>query len=347
MRFILGLPFVLPLPLAILGACSSTAVPGGTGGDGAGVGGLLSTGGGTGAGGTGGGTTAGTGGANGAGGSGVGGSGGMPSDAVPSPGCSLASTRPTGGPLPGTIYENGSSPRGPGWLIFPEKYDGVTPLPVLIGFHGCGGGGDEEGTPYYNITRDTGFEDDYIVMAPVSTTPGCFDYGVDMPKAKLLFTELIENYCVDLSRVFGTGHSFGAGGMLMSLTAASNAADFEHFGFRGIAPVAGWLIGSQSTVVPTMYIQGITDAERGNGDGAEVAAKIADVNGCDEATTDYAVDACNSSHDGDPVNAGCKSYSGCDVPTVWCRHDDSDYGGTFHGLPCFYEQAMFDFFASL
>ncbi len=347
MRFTYLFAFTFPLALAF--GCSSDTNPGGTGGsDTAGSGSAAATGGDTGSGSTTAGGSAGDGGSGSETSGGAGGSGGgEPSDAVPSPGCSVPSSRPTGGTIEGAIYENGSSPRGPSWLIFPEKYDGETPLPVLIGFHGCGGGGDANGTPYYDITRNSGFEDDYIVMAPVSTTPGCFDYGVDMPKAKLLFTELIENYCVDLSRVFGTGHSYGAGGMLMSLTASANAADFEHFGFRGIAPVAGWLIGSQSTVVPTMYIQGITDAERSNGDGAEVVAKIVDVNQCDDTTTDYAVDACDSNHDGDPVNAGCKSYSGCDVPTVWCRHDDSDYGGTFHGIPCFYKQAMFDFFASL
>jgi hypothetical protein len=39
------------------------------------------------------------------------------------------------------------------------------------------------------------------------------------------------------------------------------------------------------------------------------------------------------------------TYDGCGAETIWCSHDDSDYGGTFHGLPCFYQQAMYDFFA--
>ena len=70
-----------------------------------------------------------------------------------------------------------------------------------------------------------------------------------MPKAKALFTELVENYCVDLSRVYGTGHSYGAGGMLMSLMAQGHEADFDHFDFKGVAPVAGWGIWNQSTKV--------------------------------------------------------------------------------------------------
>jgi poly(3-hydroxybutyrate) depolymerase len=231
--------------------------------------------------------------------------------------------------------------------VFPEKYDGTTPLPVLFGFHGCGGGGDANGTPYIDIIEGTPFETDYVLAAPVSSVTNCYDYKVDMPKAKALFTELVENYCVDMSRVFATGHSYGAGGMVQTLTASSNVADFEHFNFKAIVPVAGWGIFNQSTVVPTMYIQGVTDAERDNGDGHEAVEKIVEVNGCDVQSAAYPVDACNSSHDGAPVNAGCKSYTGCDVPTIWCSHDDSSYGGTFHGIPCFYQQAMYDFFESL
>ena len=130
-----------------------------------------------------------------------------------------------------------------------------------------------------------------------------------------------------------------------------NQADFEHFGWAGIAPVSGWKINNQSVLVPTMYIQGIEDAERKvNGvpsDGAEVVQKIVEVNECSMTSTPYAVDACNSGHDQDPVDAGCQEYDECGVRTIWCRHNDSDYGGTFHGVPCFFRQAVYDFFESL
>lgn len=317
---------------------SETGTGGSGDGDGLGSGGASATGGGAGVGGspddrrdpdgTGGGP-AGTGG------------GGALSAAVPSPGCDLGGSRPANG----TVYEDGSSPRGPSWLIFPEKYDGTTPLPVLFGFHGCGGGGDQNGTPYRDITRNNGFETDYIVAAPVSSVTNCYEYPVDMPKAKALYTELVNNYCVDLSRVFATGHSYGAGGMVMALTDSSNAADFAHFNFRAIVPVAGWPVWDPQTIVPTMYIQGVTDSEREGGDGHQAVEKIVSVNECGVNTTPYPVDACNSNHDGAPVNAGCISYSDCSAETIWCSHDDSDYNGTFHGLPCFYQQAMYDFFA--
>lgn len=287
-----------------------------------------------------------------AGGSGSGGedatngSGGETADGQPnpSPGCSKATARPAGG----TVYKAGES-----WLIFPEKYDGTTPLPVLFGFHGCGSGnkGDANKTEFLSLTRNSGFEDNYVVAAPLSISDGgCYDApnGADMVRAKQLYTDLVTNYCVDLDRVFASGHSYGSG-FLMGMT--GNKADFDHFGWAAIAPVSGWKIGNQSVLVPTMYIQGISDSERKvNGvpsDGAEVVQKIVEVNECSMTSAAYAVDACNSNHDQDPVDAGCKEYAECGVRTIWCRHNDSDYGGTFHGVPCFYRQAVYDFFESL
>jgi polyhydroxybutyrate depolymerase len=271
------------------------------------------------------------------------GTGGSASAVNASPGCGKGG-RPSGG----TVYKPGQSgPGGGSWLVFPEKYDGNTPLPVLIGFHGCGSGnaGDDKRTEFTDVIGGSGFATDYVLAAPVATSASCYDYGTDMPKAKALFTELIENYCVDLNRVFGAGHSYGAGGMLQTLTGADRKADFDHFKMKGIAPVAGWRIGNQSTVVATMYTQGIMDSERDGGDGADVVAKIVETNECAETTTPYAVDACNSG--GQPVDAGCKLYSGCAAETIWCRHNDPNYSGTYHGIPCFWKQAAFDFFAGL
>jgi hypothetical protein len=134
---------------------------------------------------------------------------------------------------------------------------------------------------------------------------------------------------------------------LVATLTSDHTADFAHFNFRGIAPVSAWQMNNQVTPVPTMYIQGVTDSERGHGNGKEVVDKFVDVNQCSQDTTPYAVNNCTSSHDSAPVNAGCVSYGSCSVPTVWCSHDDSAYGGTFHGVPCFYRQAVFDFFESL
>lgn len=269
------------------------------------------------------------------------GSGGSPNvDApVPSTGCTAASN---GRPANGIDYEPGDS-----WLIFPESYDGTMPYPVLFGWHGCGSYnfGDGARTEWLDATRNSGFEDDYIVAAPLAASGSCYEYDTDIERSKAVYDKLIENYCVDTSRVFGTGHSSGAGFVVEIL---ANADDFAHFNFRGIAPVSAWVVGGDWAQVPVMYIQGITDSERGGGDGRDVVDKFASTNDCGMTSTTYEpVAACNSSDGGGAVNDGCISFEECAKTTVWCSHDDPNYSGTFHGIPCFFGQAAYDFFENL
>lgn len=347
------------LPLACSGE-SGDPDPSGTGGAVAGTGGATTGGapatggtgtstGGVGTGGTatggvdGTGATAATGGAStggaGTGGSDTGGTGGsVDTMTEPSPGCAKTTARPANG----VVYKAGES-----WLIFPEKYDGTTPLPVIVGFHGCGSGnkGNAEKTEFKGQFDGSDIGDNYVRALPLSISDGgCYDQGGDMDRAKALFTNLVENYCVDLSRVYGVGHSYGAG-FLMGMT--GNKGNFDHFGFRGIAPVAGWEIASANVQVPTMYVQGTMDAERDGGDGANVAARVATVNGCNMDSTPYPTDACNSQSDGAAVTSGCKLYNECDEPTMWCRHNDKHYGTSYHGIPCFFNDTAYEFFESL
>ena len=61
-----------------------------------------------------------------------------------------------------------------------------------------------------------------------------------------------------------------------------------------------------------------------------------------------AVMQCNSTDSGKPlVTPGCNIYDGCSVPTIWCAHNDPNYSGTQHGVPCFAMKSMFEFFAGL
>jgi hypothetical protein len=47
------------------------------------------------------------------------------------------------------------------------------------------------------------------------------------------------------------------------------------------------------------------------------------------------------------VDPGCKIYDNCTVPTIWCAHNDPNYSGTQHGVPCFGIKAQYDFFKTL
>lgn len=318
---------------------SGGAVAGGTGGkpsgDTAGSAGSVptsGTGGGGGQGGSSGGGQSGSGGA--------GGSGGSATQATPSAGCAKAGGRPQGG----AVTVNGEH-----YFTFPESYDGTKPFPVLWGFHGCGEvnrGTDLDSTEWIRLTDNTAFETEYVRAVPLSSNAGgCWSYGTDIARVKAAYDDLLESYCVDTSRNFATGHSSGAQ-FIVQLLLSSHTADAEHLKLKGIAPVAASDYGPMTGPIPVMYIQGQMDAERGNGDGHETVERLRAANSCQDSSTPFAqVMGCQSGNTS--VNPGCVVYDDCEVPTIWCSHNDPAYGGTMHGVPCFGVKAMYDFFQSL
>ncbi len=259
-------------------------------------------------------------------------------DAVPSPGCGKG-----GRPADGKVYKGGES-----WLLFPQGYDGATPMPVLFGFHGCGGTnrGDANRTEYSDHSQGNAFETDYVVAVPLSAdSGGCWTYNTDIPRVKALYDELVNNYCVDTSRVFATGHSSGAQ-FIVQLMTSNHTADAEYLNFKAMAPVAASDYGAHGTVMPVMYIQGQNDNVRGNNGKATVDRFVAG-NMCSNNSEPITVagDGCQS--DGTTVDPACVSYADCSAPTIWCPHNDPSYSGTSHGIPCFAEDAMDEFFKSL
>jgi poly(3-hydroxybutyrate) depolymerase len=257
-----------------------------------------------------------------------------------SAGCSKGAARPASGSVSTASY----------YLTFPESYDGKAPVPVLIGFHGCGSvnrGTDLASTEYVRQTRGTPFETEYVVAVPISkSTGGCWTYNDDMPRIKAMYDDMVANYCVDQNHVFATGHSSGAD-LIGQIQNTNHTADAQYIGFKGVAPVAGAL---QTIAAPiaVMYIQGTMDAERNNSDGENVVQRFTSANMCMSTYAAYPeVMGCKSKFDQADVDPGCRLYDGCTAKTVWCRHNDKDYSGTMHGIPCFAMKSMHDFFQSL
>ncbi|WP_104985682.1 alpha/beta hydrolase family esterase [Sorangium cellulosum] len=222
---------------------------------------------------------------------------------------------------------------------FPDGYDGDTPFPLLMGFHACGNPIDQ----LINLTRGSAFEAEYVRAVGRSSDPGgCWSYSDDIANVLRIYDDLMDNYCIDMDRVFATGHSSGAQMIVQILT---HEPDAEHMNFRAVAPVAASDYGALQVPVPVMYIQGKNDTVRG-GDGASTVARFSTANMCQTSSTPYSeVMGCQSS--GRTVNPGCISYSGCSEPTIWCSHDDPAYSNTSHGVPCFAVQAMYDFFTDM
>ena len=273
----------------------------------------------------GGGARGGSSGSTGAGGSGGGGS----TVPVPSAGCAKMTPRPSGGKVTVAndhIYD------------FPASYDGIKPFPLLMGFHAAGNPIDQiEG-----LTNNTDFATNYVRAFPKSAGNE-WVYNTDLtPKVYKAYDDLMANYCIDTSRVFATGHSSGAQMITQILTHSDAAA---HMKFKAVAPVASSNYGAIVVPIPVMYIQGKNDSVRMS-DGADVVARFRTANMCMTTSMPYSqVAGCSSS--GTTVNPGCIIYDGCSVPTIWCSHNDPQYSGTSHGVPCFAMKAAYDFFGSV
>jgi polyhydroxybutyrate depolymerase len=284
-----------------------------------------------------------TGGSGGQGGSNAGGAagaGGGSNSAVPSAGCSKGMARPAGGAV---------SVNQDHYFLFPESYDGKKPLPVLMGFHGCGSGNrgtNKDDTEWNRLTEASDFAKNYVRATPISSdSGGCWSYNTDIARVKKMYDELIADYCVDTSRVFATGHSSGAQ-FVVQILLTSHQQDAKYLKFKAVAPVAASDYGPMTGPIPAMYIQGKMDQERGGGDGHETVARFRAANSCMDSSTPYTeVMGCQSGQTA--VDPGCVSYAGCQAPTIWCSHNDPAYGTTMHGVPCFGVKAMYDFFTTL
>lgn len=336
-------PLVLLAALGTLSAGCSSDGSDGTNGGTAGVaghsghtsagsggrGGSVAAGGASGSGGSAGLASGGTSGAAGHSGGGSGAGSGGAAAGVPSPGCGKAG-RPAGGVVE---VENHHI------FTFPDSYDGRKPFPLLMGFHAAGNPIGQ----IRNLTNGSQFEDNYVRAFPKSAGTA-WNYDVDIALVRSVFTELLNEHCIDTSRVFATGHSSGAQ-LIVQILNQRHTADAQLFDFKAVAPVAASDYGALSGAMPVMYIQGKMDTVR-NSDGADVVELFTTANDCDSSSAPFdGAPECVSG--GKTVNDGCIQYSGCSVPTVWCSHDDPQYGNTSHGWPCFATAAMYDFFTNL
>ncbi len=309
-----------------VGAAGSGSVgSGGQSGNGSGGSSATGTAGtGTGSGGTG---TGRGGSGSGAGSTGSGGSSGSGTP-MPSAGCAKMSPRPANGKVTVTndhIYD------------FPTSYDGTKPFPLLIAYHAAGNPIDQ----FEGMTNNTTFATNYVRAFPKSAGNE-WVYNTDIAKALRVYDELMADYCIDKNRVFATGHSSGS---QMIVQILGHKSDADHIHFRAVAPVAASDYGALSGPMPVMYIQGKMDSVRGN-DGAGTVARFRTANMCGSTSMPYPqVMGCTSS--GTTVVPGCIIYDGCKATTIWCSHNDPQYSGTSHGVPCFAIKAMYDFFTAM
>jgi len=134
------------------------------------------------------------------------------------------------------------------WVTLPKNYDNTKPYKILFAMH-CMGSNAEDFTnhspdadhpsPYYG-QQNLDKNNEFIFVAPRGDTDGS-PWRTGDNKDHIFFDELLtkleENYCIDTSRVFVTGFSFG------SMVTNSLAQVFQHR-IRAVAvyAVADWNI---------------------------------------------------------------------------------------------------------
>ena len=285
------------------GAAGSQGAAGATGAAGAkGTGGAPGTGG---AGATGAAGSKGTGGATGAAGAkGTAGSGG--GAPVPSSGCS-ATTSPASGMA--TIDVSGTTRQY--ILTLPANYDPHHVYPLLFAFHGGSydaqwvvDGDPPQSGPYYGIQAEA--NDTVILVAPQALSGSWTNQGGrDVAYVDAMLSRFESQLCVDQSRIFATGFSFGA---IMTIALGCN----DSSKFRAVAAMSGKIMSGcpDTRSLPYWSSHGMSDPTIDISLGEAARDTFVQRNHCTTQTVAISP-------------AGCVSYQGCDpgYPVVWCPFD--------------------------
>ncbi len=146
-------------------------------------------------------------------------------------------------------------------LTTPTAHDGKTPLPLVVDFHGLAEGAQIHAgmTQFSELAKKEGF----VVAFPNGTgTPVRWDANTtsnpnhDLEYVDQLLDEIGTSHCIDTSRIYATGLSYGA--IMSSFLTCTRANRFA-----AVAPVAGITIPASgctpSRPMPVLTFHGTAD----------------------------------------------------------------------------------------
>lgn len=215
------------------------------------------------------------------------------------------------------------------YVVLPDNYDASHPYPVVFQFHPLGGSA-EQGMNMYRVRPN--FPDAIYVTPQGLSSGGNAGFpntsGSDEAMTRAIMADIEAKYCVDTSRYFSTGFSYGGS---MSYTAACNMSDvFRAVAAMAGAPISGARCSSQAPERPVAFW-----GSHGEDDTAlpiDMALPIRDAfvekNGCSSMT--------------EPVDPSpCVAYQGCSegYPVIWCQ-----VPGMGHAIPDYSPTAIAEFF---
>jgi poly(3-hydroxybutyrate) depolymerase len=286
------------------GAATGTGgtLPGASGGSGA-LGGASSSG-------SGGASGAGSGGVTGPGSGGTSGGSGVDAGVAQSAGCGKTKTLQNGTI---TITSGGASRKY--ILLVPSSYDNSHPYRLVFAFAESGSSAQSVADRKYFTMQTQDTKNTTIFAAPDAVGSAGSWSKSDADFTDAILAQLEGDLCVDTTRVFATGFSFG-GGMAMAL--ACIRADV----FRGVAFFSGAdLTGSCPTTLtkPIAYYASQASEDANGMDitnpmtGEKKQAQFAAVNGCTAEPASTTFPAAGQPHT-------CTIYKGCSAghPTEYC-----------------------------
>lgn len=152
------------------------------------------------------------------------------------------------------------------FITLPQNYDNTKPYKLLVANHCMYSSAEDfvhhapdydHPTPYYG-QQNLDKEGNYIFVAPQGENDGTWGQGQgDHDFFGQLFTTMQDNYCIDTTRIFATGFSFGA------MMTNSLAWDYQHK-LRAVAVFATaayniWLPQNTGKPIAWMAVHGKND----------------------------------------------------------------------------------------
>jgi poly(3-hydroxybutyrate) depolymerase len=212
-------------------------------------------------------------------------------------------------------------------LSVPESYAPPTPLDLVFAWHGLGGSG-AGARGYFGLEQQAGGAAIFVYPDGLVVDAGDTGWnleltGPDIALYDALRASIEADYCIERSRVFSTGHSFG-GYMTNTLGCARGGE------LRAIAPVAGggpWG-GCEPAPLSAFVVHGANDTVVDPAEG--------------QASLEHWRSQASCSDTSQPIEpAGCVEYQACaSSRVVFCSHEEG------HNWPTLAPAGVWGFFAA-
>ena len=227
------------------------------------------------------------------------------------------------------------------YIKLPAGYDQDHPYPVVMMFN-------PTNNPIDWAEQNAGFEQTGAAQEAIRVYPHMMTlnsgWGAgDVPFFEPLYNSLLENFCIDKTRVFAAGES--SGGDFVSILGCEHADKLRAVGPCATKNVPQYPLNVEQRnctgQVAAVVIHSPQDNVVGAANGEPTRDFYGTLNSCGMMTTP--VDGYT-----DP-QSNCVRYEGCDegYPVFWCPHLDPEYNNTYHGWPRFAAKMLWEVFSTL